>query len=344
MKDKKILYEVSIIRPLIIFLLVTLHSFTRMSSDWEVQLGGVEIYKYFCWFIQGFRIETIALIAGYVFAYQSIDLNKKYQFKLFVIKKLKRLILPMILFGLVYYFCFIYEPDKFNLLSFLVKLLSGYGHLWFLPMLFWCFIAIWIIDYFKLQSIYTLFTLAIISIIPFPQLPFGLTRLPHFIFYVYLGYFLWIKRDYIFSNFLTIRWVIISWSLYVVMVIVFHSIMPEVNETHFFLEKIIVLGIRNLLKLFMSCLGIIALYITTCNLTYKVDYRPKQWIINASNYCYGIYIYHQFILIYLYYHTSLVAICNKLVLPWIGLIVSIIISYILTKLTLKTKFGHNLIG
>lgn len=342
MQNKKLLYEVSIIRPLVIFLLIILHSFTKMSSGWEFQLVG--IYKWVCWFIEGFRIETIALIAGYVFAYQSINLNKKYQFKSFIIKKLKRLIFPMILFGLIYYFCFIYKANSFDLLSFIVKLLSGCGHLWFLPMLFWCFIAIWIIDHFKLSSIYTLFILAIISIMPVPKLPFGLTKLPHFIFYVYFGYYLWIKRDYIFSKFLSKKWIIIFWSIYISLVIAFHLIMPEINTTTLLIDKIIMLVVRNLFKLLISCIGILALYTTVCKYTSKANYQPKQWIVNASNYCYGMYVYHQFILMYLYYHTSLDVNCNQFVLPWIGLMLSIIVSYILTKLTLKTKFGNNLIG
>ena len=111
MKEKKLLYEVSIIRPLIIFLLVVLHSFAPIIGSWEA-IKGVETipaYYWLCKFIQGFRIETIALIAGYVFAFQSIDLGRKYDFLPFAWKKVKRLIIPCIAFSLAYFLLFNYE-------------------------------------------------------------------------------------------------------------------------------------------------------------------------------------------------------------------------------------------
>ena len=76
---KKLLYEVSIIRPLIIFLLVVMHSFTMYDGCWPLPEGihAVPAYAWLVNLISGFRIETIALIAGYVFAYQSIDLNRQ---------------------------------------------------------------------------------------------------------------------------------------------------------------------------------------------------------------------------------------------------------------------------
>lgn len=90
--NKKLLYEVSIIRPTIIFLLVVLHAFAHVER-WIVdgvvyshESQPVVAYQWFCSLISGFRIETIALIAGYVFAYQSLDLNRSYKFWPFVVK------------------------------------------------------------------------------------------------------------------------------------------------------------------------------------------------------------------------------------------------------------------
>ena len=100
---KKLLYEVSIIRPIVIFLLVFLHSFSKVAAGGsrtnDYQLCTV--YQWLSWLISGFRIETIALVAGYVFAYQSLDLKRSYRFIPFVWKKFKRLIIPMLVFGLV---------------------------------------------------------------------------------------------------------------------------------------------------------------------------------------------------------------------------------------------------
>ncbi len=344
---KKLLYEVSIIRPLVIFLLVTLHSFTKITSGgggYYNDYSLIGLYKWITWLILGFRIETIALIAGYVFAYQSIDLNKKYELKPFVLKKFKRLIIPMLVFGVVYYFLFYFNPEDFDYSRFVISLLSGCGHLWFLPMLFWCFIAVWIIDHYKLSSASNLIILAFISIVPFPELPFGFARLPHFVFYVIFGYFLYTRRDYIISGFLQTKYISLLWLLYITLVVLVHTILPEVKSFSSILYKGFIIGINNGVKLLMTLSGIMALYLTVCNFTTRKQCEPQKWIINASNNCYGIYVYHQFILVLLYFFTPIVAICNPLMVPWIGLVMSLLISWILTKLTLKTKIGRYLIG
>lgn len=343
---KKFLYEISIIRPLVIFLLVLLHSFQKIQSGGgyhnDYQLIGV--YKWFTYFISGFRIETIAFVAGYVFSYQSHDLGRSYNFKPFVWKKFKRLIIPMVVFGLIYYFLFFFHVETFSLMDFLLKLFSGCGHLWFLPMLFWCFIAIWIIDHYRfLNKWWLLLILAVISVLPRLGLPLGFARLPHFVFYVYGGYFLWTKRDLLFNN-LTWKKIIVLWLAYVALVIISHTIIPSTSPTMSFIRKLEIVILENTVELVMAVCGIMALYMTTCRFTTKEGFKPKPWIITASEDCYGVYVYHQFILVWLYFFTPLVITIHPLIVPWIGFVVTLLLSLLLTKLTLKTKLGRFLIG
>lgn len=110
------------------------------------------------------------------------------------------------------------------------------------------------------------------------------------------------------------------------------------------INKGLILVITGILKLLMSCCGILALYLTVCKTTTNEGYHPKQWVISASDNCYGVYVYHQFILVFLYFYTPLVAVCHPLLVPWIGLVVIFSFSLLLTKLTLKTKIGRFLIG
>lgn len=344
---KKLLYEVSVIRPLIIALLVLFHSFSKIrtgagtrTNDYEL----AEIYKWFVWFIQGFRIETIALVAGYVFSYQSHDLGRSYSFWPFVWKKFKRLIIPMIVFGLAYYFLFFFDGDTFNTKDFLTKIMSGCGHLWFLPMLFWCFLSIWLIDYFKINSFWLLVMLALASVIPTPSLPLGFSRLPHFVFYVYGGYFLWTKRDWLLNHCLSKKWIISLWVLYFLIVIVSHVFIPEATASMAIIEKTKVLVSNGVMKLFMAVCGIMALYLTVCSVTVKKGYKPKTWIISANGNCYGVYVYHQFILGIIYFFTPFVYILHPLLVPWVGFAVIMTTSLFLTYLTLKTKIGRFLIG
>lgn len=341
---KKLLYEVSVIRPIIIFLLVFLHSFSKINN------GGGEIrdyqlptvYQWLCQFILGFRIETIALIAGYVFSYQCNDLNRTYVFGPFVWKKFKRLILPMLFFGIIYYVCFLYSKDSFAFKDFLLTLFSGCGHLWFLPMLFWCFISIWIIDYLKISSWLLLFVLALFSISPMPSFPLGFNRFPHFLFFVYAGYFLWTKRLLLFRYGLNNYVICTLCLLYFLLVIISYAFVPTITNTHS--HEWMSFFISSILKFLMSCCGILALYLLVCRTTQNEGYKPKEWVIQASDDCYGLYVFHQFILVWLYFYTPLFNCCNEYLLPWVGFLITFSLSLILTRITLKTKLGKFLIG
>lgn len=345
-QKKKLLYEVSIIRPIVIFLLVFLHSFTKIADGGGYQ-NDYHLNDTYLWivrFISGFRIETIALIAGYVFSYQSHDLGRRYQFLPYMWKKLKRLIVPMVFFGLIYYFCFYYNPDTFTVSGFLLQLFSGCGHLWFLPMLFWSFLAIWLIDYLHCSSWWLLLGLAVLSIIPTLPLPLGFANLPHFLFYVYGGYFLWTKRDWLYKNCMKWPFAVTLWLIYIAIVIAFNVFVPDVSNDIGLMNKLLNAAWVNIIKLIKAVCGILALYLTVSMFTTQDGFKPKPWMVTASDNCYGVYVYHQFILIWLYFFTPFVTTMNDLLVPWCGFVITLVISLLLTRITLKTKIGRFLIG
>ena len=49
--SKRLLYEVSIIRPFVIFLLIIMHSFTMFAGGWIMPEGIHEVTAYF-WFVK----------------------------------------------------------------------------------------------------------------------------------------------------------------------------------------------------------------------------------------------------------------------------------------------------
>lgn len=62
-------------------------------------------------------------------------------------KKAERLILPSVVFSLVYWQLF--NGDITDLVGggkIVISVLSGVGHLWYLPVLFWCFVSLWIVE------------------------------------------------------------------------------------------------------------------------------------------------------------------------------------------------------
>lgn len=76
--------------------------------------------------------------------------------------------------------------------------------------------------------------------------------------------------------------------------------------------------------------------------THTKKCRIPKWIIELNTTCFGIYLFQQFILQILYYKTSLPTIVGPYWLPWIGLAITLVTSYILTKLSLKTNIGRQL--
>lgn len=139
--------------------------------------------------------------------------------------------------------------------------------------------------------------------------------------------------------------IIISlWIVYVALVIVRNAYMPETQGPMSLIEKVVIVTIPRFVDLLMSCCGVLALYLSVCKVTTKEGYRPKQWVINASDNCYGVYVYHQFVLVALYFFTPFVSFLHPLLTPWVGFVIILAISLLLTKLSLKTKIGKFLIG
>lgn len=343
---KRILYEVSIIRPFVIFLLVLMHSFTMYGGGWDLPVGihNVRAYYWVAKFSNGFMLETFILIAGYIFAYQTKILKRKYNFSSFIKKKFMRLIIPSIFFSLIYFFIFNYNPETFHFSKFIIQLLSGVGHMWFLPMLFWGYVLLWVIDNYDFSSLRLLILLAIISMIPIPFIPFGISRILHYSFYVMFGYVLYEKQD-VFMRYMNKNKAILISILYILFVIIEHQFIKPVyvSESPLYLRGIVLLT-SNFFSFLSSVIGIVALYYVVMKYITKYDTVQKKWIIGLSGISYGVYIYHQFILKYLYYNTSLPQLLGTYLLPWAGFVISLSLSIVFTRITLKSKAGRFLIG
>jgi hypothetical protein len=116
-----------------------------------------------------------------------------------------------------------------------------------------------------------------------------------------------------------------------------------VNELVGMNEKILYV-ISSSIHYIMTIMGILFVYLLVCNYTYKPSFKLSSNVFYLSSVCYGVYVYHQFILEYLYYYTSFPFFVGELFLPWVSFILVLFISYILTFLSLKTRIGRFLIG
>ena len=72
--------------------------------------------------------------------------------------------------------------------------------------------------------------------------------------------------------------------------------------------------------------------------------QDKPLLITLSGYCYGVYIYQQFVLKLLYYHTPLPPVLGRYWLPWVATAITVAASLLLCHYSLKTRLGRFLIG
>ena len=135
--SKPILTNVSIIRPILLVLLVFYHAFAIYSGAWAPIEGYPEVPAY--WWLDklsyAFMLEMFVFISGYVFGFQvRAKGEEKLKAKNLLWGKFKRLMIPCMVFSLLYILLFgnITQPVHKTLYS----LVNGVGHMWFLPMLF----------------------------------------------------------------------------------------------------------------------------------------------------------------------------------------------------------------
>lgn len=345
------------------------HSLCVYTGGWPAPKGVPEndTYWWLGHLISGFRIETIAFVGGYVFCFQCFELGKRRGFFSFLWKKFQRLIIPCFIFGIIYYFLFRYHGHfRFNI--FFWRVANGIGHLWFLPMLFWCFLACWLLDrllkwlnekhdrWFLPVGWTLLVALCGVSLITVNGLRLGLTRAPFFLFYFYLGYWVRMMMTRREKKTFSVAVPVVLWLLYLIFVIVHqqttHAYLPGCSfRCPNWLCGFSQLSLK-LLALGHTVCGIMALYTTVMLWLARhksADAQPGPFLRECSRLCYGVYVFHMFFMQPIYFHCGFPQWCcgsalGVWVMPWLVLVVTLGLCVLVTWLLLKTRFGRFLIG
>lgn len=339
--QKKNLDEVSFIRPILIVLLVMVHSFTVFNDGWPPFEGFVpcETYKWTSRLSYSFMLETFIFVSGYVYAFQKYELGKEDNLGKLLSKKAQRLLFPSVVFSILYAQLINGKNllDSTNIGSSLLSVLSGVGHMWYLPVLFWCFVAIYLVNKVRLNKISMLVVFGVMAILPLPSLPFQLYRLPYYFFFFYLGQIFWQNKEKYFSNLsnLSIQKIFSIWLVFMLVFVALRIIKADVMELAdgniTLLQKISYNIISKTCQLVYATIGVTAIYTTGIFVTSK--HKLSDWYIRLGNLCFGVYIFQEFILKYLYYFSNLPKICPPHVIPWVCFIITIILSLCLSKAT-----------
>lgn len=312
-------------RTILALLIVFMHAFTCYQGEWAPPEGYVDVpvYKWIARTSFAFTLEAFVFISGYLFAFQRITLNRIGEGMSLIINKLKRLILPSAIFGAFYFFLFC-EYDGIGLL--LYSLLNGCGHMWFLPMLFWCFIMMWILEQIKIGDIFKIAILVCFNLFLFVSLPLRLTATAKYLIYFYGGYVIY-KHSAVIKSYLSSMQIIWSWVIFVLLFVVFRPLKETltIGNGGSIISKVLTLSGRNICQLIYASVGTLTFYITAVWYTQRKQLKP--FTIKLASCCFGIYLFQQFVLQLLYYKTFFPTLIGPYWLPWCGFAIALVISY-----------------
>lgn len=334
--------EVTLMRTILAVLIVFMHSFTCYNGGWPEPAGfiNIPVYKWLSRFSFAFTLQAFVFLSGYLFAFQRITLKRVCGGGELVVSKLKRLMLPSVLFSILYFFMF-FEYIGFG--NMVYSIINGCGHMWYLPMLFWCFIGGWLIEKVKIREKWKLLFCIALNIFAIGSGPLQIIRAASFMVYFYGGFLTYKHLDDI-KRFIDLKSLIIAWVTFIVLFIIFRLMRdffnPDVASDK--ITKLVFYTINNVCVFIYSWSGLIAFFTTAI---YYTRYHELSKITKKlAVCCFGIYLLQQFILWFLYYKTTFPVTVGPYWLPWCGFSIAILTSLLLSDLFLKTKTGRFLIG
>lgn len=261
--------------------------------------------------------------------------------KLLIVNKLKRLLLPSVIFSIPYYFIFCEREDATDMIN---SIISGVGHMWFLPMLFWCFCFSWILKNIKGNDVSKLLILACLYLFhPSFSFIFQIGRVPDYLFFFYSGYMMYKYRDIIKKK-NDYRQILLAWCLFIILFVGWNAfkdhpqLLPGIINTKSYWFT----AANNKSSILYKGTGLLALYLTAIGITSK--YQVGRFVMIVAANSFGVYIIQQFALQFLYYKTDMPIIVGPYWLPWLGFIIALAVSVFGSIYLRKLRIGKFLLG
>lgn len=343
---KHILPEVVIIRLVLIVLLVFYHSFAIYGGSWQ-SIEGFPSNQIYCWLDRlsySFMLESFVFISGYILGCQvKVRGNKAITFSKLFVNKLKRLMLPCMVFSFLYITLF--GDFTQSVPQTIYSLINGYAHMWFLPMLFWCFMFIIVIERLKIKPGSKILILIFASLLSVNGLPLQLSHSMYYMIFFYLGYAI-NKYNVEVSKYCTLRNVIFSILIFCFLFVVL-TLIKENRDLIFLSKNIIVQSLKfvvgKICMLVYSTAGIIMLFLTSRFIMMRIGDTIPQVLIEISNLCFGVYLFQQFFLHAFYYNSCMPYVIGPIFAPWIAFVSTLLLSLLLTWVVRLSKIGRTLL-
>ena len=248
---KKHLSYITFLQSFAVTLVVLGHSFPLDKITNEIPL----IFKHIHDILYSFHMPLFFAIAGFLFIYSMENNAHNVNFKEFLYKKVKRLIIPYFTIG-TFAFClktfifnsFAYRPSQPSLSFYVSSMLAPNNnpdkYLWFLPVIF----GIFIIAFFtKKINIIKMFVFSFITLFFIKYLPLHFLKIVLYnLFYFIFGGLIYTYRQTYFKNFSNLYLLFASFILFLVF---------DLFLTNYILIKVLValLGIIISFRLAIFC-------------------------------------------------------------------------------------------
>ena len=331
------LQDVVIVRTISIIGVVAFHAYGMMCASAHFP-ATQQVYNdiYFrinqCGFIN-IAMPLFVFISGYLFSF--LLLKGKYVSYMELLKnKSTRLIIPYLFFTVI----MMLTTNNF---SWRPLYAGGYWHLWYIPMLLWCFVICYPIhkiarDNLLIKFLFLSLFLCLYFIPPSEFPLFGIKNLNPNICWFYLGYMFFPYREKIIQ-------IIAKYYLALPLLIIY------VMSNVLYVNKY---GDYSLSSIISSFSGLVLLwFIINKVIAVKSKIADITIIKEIDKTSFGIYIFHNWFQMYMISRTAQNilpleqwAADHVVLFPLLFFISSFILSYIATKITLKTHIGRFLIG
>lgn len=346
MKNYNKLYDIDVLRSFGIILVVFFHAYLMMYANHFPNLKSTYKSLYGLWgILPWFHMPLFIFMAGYLYAHQMNKNDNCVSFLIFkggyIIKKIKRLIIPYFIFSSIYLFIFVRMTNFSSIFG------GGVNHLWFIAMLFWCFMLIRLLNNRNIpESKLRLLIILLVSFcfMIFPNyLPrcMGIQYITKWFFWFYLGYSIYIHSD-------VCKKLICRYNLAWVLPVVYGICMYT---------QIRLYGYDYESKTIYTEIGFLSAVIW---LWYAVNWligkfgtgwATSRFILEVSACSFGIYIFHCFVQPLLISRTAQKclplaqwATDHVVLFPLFFSLLSLLISYVITRFFLMTRIGKFLIG
>ena len=333
---KQRLDNLSIIRAISIIVVVAFHAYGMMYVHFDDATNQMysQIYEKFNQSVLiCIAMPMFVFVSGFLFSYL-LSLGKYNTWKELVRKKVYRILLPFLVFS----WFFMITTGDWRPLDPIIQ--GTYWHLWFLPMLFWCFIIYYgLFRYGFMKKLWLtipllMITLGCASLPKFVPMYIGLHNIHKWFFWFYLRGLVCQYHNVICNILSKYRLFLLLVSLYIIYAMV--DIRAYGEDTWY------------------STLGNASMVIALWFLSTKIDctnQRVSNCIISFSTYSFGIYIFHNWVELQLLsntskriFHFDILAANHEILFPLGFFLIALFISWILTRLLMMTKVGKFLIG